>query len=174
MTRPETTKTVTATETYRGVELALVETFTPAWHEPAREYPAEHYNGRDHAAWTGPARDHADQTRRHVTIGARSSSRPTGTDTQVFAKLRKYVDLQIADEEVLPKVTALIANVKRSEDPPAAVALGDVVAIYAMGHWRRGLVTKVNKARVEVAYTTRSSGGRVFRKMEKPAELSTV
>lgn len=133
-----------AAESYKGHDLAITErtlTYT--------------YNHT-----TGETRERLD---RSAVIDGRSFRCPTGTVEQVTAKLRKTVDTWIADDEILPSLLAVVANV---EPGPVvdALAEGAVVAVHAMGYWRVGIVTAVKRTRVEVAYTTASSGGRVFRK----------
>jgi hypothetical protein len=151
MTTEITTRTI-ATDTYHGRELAIVET----------DYPASQYS----PAWT----------RRSAGIDGRTFRCPTGTPEQVFTKLRKSIDTDEADAAILPRLVELVRALPSKQAPPAwsatvAPAVGDVVYVRAMGKYRRGLVTKLGRTRVEVAYTTASSGGRVYRVTTGPAGL---
>jgi hypothetical protein len=88
-----------------------------------------------------------------------------GTPAQVEKKLAANLAERAADAAIIGRLTALVHNGDASQLVPATTLEVDAVAyVYAMGQWRRGLVTKIGRTRVEVAYTTASSQGRVFRK----------
>lgn len=165
--RPETVRTVVHTETYRGRELQIIEARTPAWVEPAHTFTT--YRGE--VVTLGP-NEYAEHTAFETKIDGRGFRAPRlGNVGKIAAKLRAYVDVDLADAEILSTVTQLIANADvetmktlRSPESLDDLPLGAVAWVYAMGQRRRGIVTKHGKSRVEIAYTTASSGGRVFRK----------
>jgi hypothetical protein len=108
---------------------------------------------------------HRDSTRKWAEIDRQSIRRPTGTDEQAVSKLRKVIDTQAADAELLSALVGLILVGGHRDKGVTAPAVGDIAGTYAMGRVRRGVITKVSRTRVEIAYTTASSNGRVFRKM---------
>ncbi|MDT4933453.1 MAG: hypothetical protein QOK11_1345 [Pseudonocardiales bacterium] len=160
-TRPAPVTTAVAAETYLGHEVAITETVVAAHIEPA-------YSGtfRDGTTYSRPAREVAEWRGCRAVIDGRSFRCPTGTDEQVLAKLRKSVDVQVADDAIRATLTAYIHATRDASDlaPVEAPVVGALVYVYAMGMWRRGVVTAVKRTRIEVAYTTASSNGRIFRK----------
>lgn len=99
---------------------------------------------------------------------------PTGDTKAVEKKLAAMLELEAQDDHLRPLLTRLIGRLG-AEVPLTglkdghATEVGQVALVPASGARRRGVVTKVTKTKVEVAYTTASSGGRVYRK-SVPAE----
>lgn len=91
-------------------------------------------------------------------------------------KLRKQVDIQRADEELLPKLRPLAdsrctVRGMPSWDNGAAPKIGDSAYVRARGMCRRGLVVAVARTRATVAYVTTSNPTRVHRKADRFDEL---
>ncbi|MBC9730693.1 hypothetical protein [Streptomyces sp. TRM68367] len=104
--------------------------------------------------------------------GTRTESRSADLDT-ALARARAKADERHADAEILPRLRPLIHSRKTSEHlekEGEPFTVDEVVYVYAMGAWRRGLVTKVGRTRVTVAYATTPSAeqDRVFRKASEP------
>jgi hypothetical protein len=140
------TTTVLAAETYRGHEIAV----------EATTYDASKFGER-------PA-----FTQRVARHDGREFRCPSGTDEEAMAKLRAHVDETLANDAIRPRLQAA-AGIAASLDGASVVyrstvALDDAVWIFAMGRHRRGLVTKVGRTRLEVAYVTPSNPERVYRK----------
>jgi hypothetical protein len=49
--------------------------------------------------------------------------------------------------------------------------VGDTAWVWGMNRWRRGILTKINAKRAEVAYTTPSSDGRIYRPVRAFADI---
>lgn len=96
---------------------------------------------------------------------------PAGTPAQVVKKIAAKLDTIDADAKIVGQLNRLIANDRDGLVTPEQVEVGQVASVHAMGHMRQGIVTRVTKTGAEVAYTTASSAGRVFRKVAKVAEL---
>lgn len=116
-------------------------------------------------------------SRHSLTLGGKAVTAPTGDLETVVKKMHQRIDLDAADREILPRLTTLVDARQSVEgfpgwDDGAVPAEGDVAYVYAMGRYRRGLVTKVTRTRATVSYTTASSQGRVFHKADKHAELA--
>lgn len=118
-----------------------------------------------------------------------------GTDPGRLAKkARKAIDIMLLDDEQRIAVTRLIGTKTKYEGddngtplPHAnrmdalmrltgtmgmkAPAVGDTAWVWGMNRWRRGMVTKINAKRAEVAYTTPSSDGRIYRPVRAFADI---
>lgn len=111
----------------------------------------------------------------------RSSQGVTGDAKTVTRKLSKSLDEWIANDEIRPRLCSLIGNLSRKEIRPveegalaflsSTPALDSVAWVYAMGYFRRGIVTKTTATHVEVAYTTAASGGVIRRKSAKISDV---
>lgn len=97
---------------------------------------------------------------------------PKAHDSMALAKL---IAGWIADDELRPQLVGVIGALSLDElavlPAPAAVEVGQLVWTQGMGRLRRGIVTSVGRSRVEVAYTTASSAGRIYRNRLPIAEL---
>lgn len=95
---------------------------------------------------------------------------PAGTAKQALAKIAKGLDEDDSNRELLPRVTALMsretANTRLVDPLTDELSVGDVAMVHGTGSWRRGVVVKVTAQKATVAYTTPSSGGRIFRKAD--------
>ncbi|MEU5834510.1 hypothetical protein ABZ820_12670 [Streptomyces diacarni] len=123
-------------ETYRGAELVIT-------HHPA---------GR-----RGPVtyREH-----HRATVDGRWITCPTGDVPAIAAKLRKVVDKEGTDAELLPKLLPLVDGRETGHGLTpidGMPALGDVLYVWGHGRYRRGVVTKVARKRVTVSYATNAS-----------------
>ncbi|MEU6331633.1 hypothetical protein ABZ851_30790 [Streptomyces sp. NPDC047049] len=139
-------------ETYRGSEITI--TFTPAT-ASGRQRRAAHHT---------------------ATLDGRPVDCPAGPVETVAKKLRKDIDIQHADEELLPKLRPLIDSLPNVAGMPgwddgAAPKVGDVAYVWARGMCRRGLVVDVARTRATVAYVTATNPTRVHRKADKFDEL---
>lgn len=106
--------------------------------------------------------------------GGRHVQCPKGDPETIVKKARGWIDTHHADQELLPTLTALIdarPNDRDLVDLDGTPHNGEKAYVWAMGRWRRGLVTKVARTRATVAYTTASSRGAVYRKAAKFADL---
>ncbi|MBP5926715.1 hypothetical protein F3K32_42680 [Streptomyces sp. LBUM 1483] len=110
-----------------------------------------------------------------LEYGGRQVECPKGDIETAVKKIRGLIDKSHLDRALLPKVVALI-DARQSVEGMAgfdgAPDMGDVAYVYAMGRYRRGLVTKVTRTRATVSYTTASSNGRIFHKADKHDELA--
>jgi hypothetical protein len=99
----------------------------------------------------------------------------TGDAQAVTRKLAADLATAAEDVRLLPQLVPLVRNGHLLDDQLVAVegtpTVGQVAYVYAMGRYRRGLVVKVARTRSTVAYTTASSGGRIFRKADAHADL---
>ncbi|MEV6403883.1 hypothetical protein AB0M58_13185 [Streptomyces bobili] len=146
-------------ETYRDIEFAI--TFKPGGCSDAddqgnRNYWADSYS---------------------VTYNGRGAPCPKGNLATVIKKVRGWTDTRHADNELLPKLLELVDARQSIEGMPGfdgAPKEGDTAYVWAMGRFRRGLVTKVTQSRATVSYTTASSQGRVFHKADKFDALATA
>lgn len=97
-------------------------------------------------------------------------------------KARKAIDVILLDDEQRRDITRKMASMDKSHKTPrnhdsrldvllrttAAIGLeppqvGDRAWVWGQGRWRAGMLTKINKSTAEVAYTTPSSSGRIYR-----------
>jgi hypothetical protein len=145
-------------ETYRGVEFTV--TFKPGGSDVTKE-------GRRHG-W-------ADQYQ--LTYNGRVVSCPVGDVKTIAKKVRGWIDTEHADKTLLPTLLGLVDARQSVEGMPgwddgATPKVGDTAYVYAQGRYRRGLVTKVARARATVSYTTASSQGRIYHKADKHDELA--
>ncbi|RPE39784.1 hypothetical protein EDD90_2802 [Streptomyces sp. Ag109_O5-1] len=145
-------------ETYRGIEFVII--FQPGT------------GGID-----GQGRGSVSADRFSIVYDGRGVTCPTGDVKTVAKKARGWVDQKHTDEALLPKLVGLVDARKSAEGMPgwdngAAPMVGDTAYVYAMGRYRRGVVTKVTKTSATVSYTTASSQGRVFHKADKFDELA--
>ncbi len=103
-----------------------------------------------------------------VKDNGRAYQAPTGDFNKVLKSLKANVDLAIEDAALLPTLVPLIrmvhAGLNMKIITPETAAVGTVAYVCAMGRWRRGVVTKVGKKLITVAYTTANSDGRIYRK----------
>lgn len=139
-------------ETYRGSEITI--TFHPA-----------------------TAGDRHRRLSHHTaTIDGRSADCPRGPAGTVTRKLRQKVDVQRADEDLLPKLRPLTDAIPNAAGRPgwdgdAAPETGDIAYVWSRGMYRRGLVVNVARTRATVAYTTATNPDRVHRKADTFHEL---
>jgi hypothetical protein len=107
-----------------------------------------------------------------VIDGEAGYAAPRGTAKQVLAKLAAKLDERRDNAELIGELTRLVSRDETGtvylDDAPS---VGSVVMVYAMGSYRQGVVVKVTATQATVAYTTASSGGRVFRKADKHSNL---
>lgn len=164
---------------------ALVAAFGPAPHE-AGEVHRETYRGIEWIVVFRPGGSEIDDAsgRGHtwsdlytLIYNGRVVTCPKGTVDTINKKVRGWIDTEHSDKEVLPKLLPLVDARMSVEGLPgwdngATPKIGDVAYVYAMGRFRRGLVTKVAKTRTTVSYTTASSQGRVFHKAAKHEDLA--
>ena len=140
------TTTVLAAETYRGHEIAV----------EATTYEASKLGER-------PA-----HTQRVARMDGWSFRCPSGTDEEAMTKLRSHVDETVANDAIRPRLQAVAGTATALDGASivyrSTVALDAPVWIFAMGRHRRGLVTKIGRTRLEVAYVTPSNPERVYRK----------
>jgi len=101
-----------------------------------------------------------------LRVDGRTVRRPAGTDEQVVAKMRKTIDRWHEDDEMIRDLSGLTH--KTADDLLAQGSLGEHVGdealVWAMGKGRVGRIISETKTGFVVAYTTPSSGGRVYRK----------
>ncbi|MHB9861938.1 hypothetical protein [Streptomyces sp. YIM S03343] len=115
--------------------------------------------------------------RYEVTYNGTRVAAPKGDVEVVAARVRGWVDLKRADEEIQPKLIALVDARTSIEGLPgwddgATPKTGDVAYVWGHGSYRRGLVIKVTRTRATVAYVTASNPTLVHRKADKFAELA--
>lgn len=97
---------------------------------------------------------------------------PKAHDSMALAKM---IGAKLDDDALRPRLLGVIGA--RSLDDlavlpaPTAVEVGQLVWTQGMNRLRRGVVTKVGPKRVEVAYTTASSAGRIYRNSLQLAQL---
>ena len=129
-------------ENYRGHQLRILTTDWPRSHGAGTLY-----------------------TRVSVWIDGRTFRTPSGTVDRLVRVLRHYVDRDIEDAALLPRLLAM-HDVQESRPVAAGgrVEPGAPAYVLAYRYWRRGLITAVGKTRVTIAFTTPASLGRVFRK----------
>lgn len=104
---------------------------------------------------------------------ARTFRAPKAHDSMSLAKL---IAGWLDDDALRPQLTGLIGArplTDLAELPaPAAVEVGDVVWTQGTGRLRRGVVVKAGRgSTVQVAYTTASSAGRIYRVSARVAQL---
>ncbi|MGW3308252.1 hypothetical protein ACWDG9_16890 [Streptomyces sp. NPDC001073] len=112
-----------------------------------------------------------------VTYNGQGVPCPKGDLATIAKKARSWTDTYHADRELLPKLMPLVDARQSVEGMPGfdgAPKEGDTAYVWAMGRYRRGLVTKVTQSRATVSYTTASSQGRVFHKAAKFDDLAAV
>ena len=109
------------------------------------------------------------------SIDGRVWRTPRGDLPVLVKKLRKVVDDWIADDAIADRVAAVIMNedhMTRTErdrlQPAGALDLDAVAWVHAFGARRQGIVTKLTRTRVEIAYATASNPG-VIRRATVPA-----
>lgn len=112
------------------------------------------------------------------------------TVTQLTTKARKYIDTVLLDNEQRPAITRKMASrigphthtlsresrldvLMRTTGaigmrPPE---VGDTAWVWGQGRWRSGMLTKITAKRAEVAYTTPSSNGRIYRPTRPHADI---
>lgn len=111
------------------------------------------------------------QKRLAIQEDGRTYRAPVGTGVALERKIRKGLEVQVADDELRPDLEQLIGGPAGETTEAADVSVRTIAYVFAMGRLRRGIVTKVAKTRAEVAYTTASSGGRIFRKSVPMTEV---
>jgi hypothetical protein len=96
--------------------------------------------------------------------GWASADRTDADIAKLAARGRKRAELIAADDAIRAQVVRLVGSAPAAELVRApAPAVGDVVYVHGMGRMRRGLVVKIGRTTVQVAYTTPSSEGRIYR-----------
>lgn len=159
-----------------GALAALVAAHRPA---PHREGPvhAETHLGREIIISFVPGNLNDASTapdRYTLTVNGRPVSCPTGDIATIARKIRVTIDREDADAELLPRLRALIDARTGStglEHFPAEPPMSGRAYVWAMGRYRRGLVTKLTKTRATVSYTTATSNGRVYHKTASHDDL---
>lgn len=154
----------------------VVAAYRPAPHKTG-EIHRETYRGVEFVVTFTPGEDTGRHDRYEVLYDGKPNETPKGDLPTIAKKVRAMIDQKHTDEELLPKLRPLADIVTSVEGFPGwdngtAPKVGDVAWVYAMGRYRRGLVTKVAKTRATVSYTTFSSNGRVFHKAAKFTELA--
>lgn len=100
--------------------------------------------------------------------GVRLNGAKSDDPQAVLKACHKVIDQDIFDRSVRSTVTSLIYATKVKAEIPTldrTPQVNDIAYVYAMGYWRRGLVTKVSRnGKATVSYTTSSSDGRIFHK----------
>lgn len=97
---------------------------------------------------------------------------------KAIKKGRDVVDQRIADAEIRPFAEQAIAVIPRAADAVIAATGQDVndfvprdrVWVYSRGNIRQGVVEKVGKTNITVAYVTKK-GGQITRKSFKPEQV---
>jgi hypothetical protein len=139
------TQNLTAGETYRAVQGGL---FTPT--------PCQNVNAPIGHALTSECFDLA-----------RAYSAPMCQPLPLAADLPVPAPAGDDDAELRARLVGVIGARPYSDldvlPRPSSVELGQLVWTQGTGRLRRGVVTGVGPKRVEVAYTTASSGGRIYR-----------
>jgi hypothetical protein len=100
---------------------------------------------------------------------------PIGDVAEIAKKTRARIDIMREDETLLPRLIRMAASSPTGHDVPPHIGgefrVGDTAWAWALGgRVRRGLVVKVTRTRVTIAYTTPSSRGVVYRKAVKQEE----
>lgn len=88
----------------------------------------------------------------------------------------------VQDSELLPDLRRLAASYNRDTTPVGFKEARDIrfcqegrpAWIHAMGRMRRGLITKVGRTNVEIAFTTDSNPTRVYRKTANPSKTTVL
>jgi len=141
---------VTRMETYRGHVVELVTTQHPG---STHTYECDGVPQVRHT----PAR-----TSLSARIDSRDFNRPVGDDEAVLRKLRAGLDTDEENREMLPRLER--AMHLAAEAPHRGIEVGELASVYAMGRSRTGHVVKLTARKATIAFTTPSSGGRVYRK----------
>lgn len=128
-------------------------------------------------------------TRLGAIGGRRVQIAKAATIEQAIKKARKHVDVELLDDEQRSTVTKAMASQTGPDSPLShdhrmdvlmrttatmgmrTPEVGDRAWVWGMNRWRRGMVTKINKSRAEVAYTTPSSDGRIYRPVRPFADI---
>lgn len=135
----------------------IVVQLVPAWDE-RREVS---YDGRTYlsGSYQPAPRLEATVDGRHFHVGTQDADK-------VLAKAKRDLDTAKANAELLPRLRAVIST--PGTEPTGTMAtngvrVGDIAWTYAQGRRRRGIVTKVGRTNVTVAYTTASAPTNVYR-----------
>lgn len=168
-------------ETYKGREVKVV-------HRPReeREYSSRsagfvvYLDGKTYQGGYFPTEICA----RHRDADGNRVFEPTGYSHETLIKRaakkgRQWVDASIADDEIRPYAEQVIAYIPRSDKDAAIGQVGtavtdfevhDRVWFYSRGNIRQGVVEKIGKTNVGVAYVT-SKGGQITRMSLKPGQV---
>lgn len=119
------------------------------------------------AEWNTTERTY-EGTRSQVLVdGKNFGEAPVGTAKVVLRKIAAKLDTIAEDDALRAELTRLIDRGYEGTEFAEATEVGAVVYVYAMGSFRRGIVVRVTATKAVVAFTTASSGGRIFRKDSK-------
>lgn len=101
-----------------------------------------------------------------LRVDGRTVRRPSGTDEQVVAKMQKTIDRWAEDDAMIGDLSGLVYRTADDllRDGSLGEHVGDEALVWAMGKGRVGRIISETKTGFVVAYTTPSSGGRVYRK----------
>jgi hypothetical protein len=163
---------------------ALLAAHTPVPHE-AGEVHRETYRGVEFVVVFRPGGSKIDEDGKRyawfdkyvLAYDGRGADCPKGDVKAIVKKVHGWIDTRHSDAELLPQLVALVDARQSAEGMPgwddgATPKVGDTAYVYAQGRYRRGLVTKVARARATVSYTTASSQGRIYHKADKHDELA--
>lgn len=99
------------------------------------------------------------------------------TPDKALKSAKGNVDVALANEALWPRLVEVVGSLSRNGELPemaqatAETPVNTVVWIYSRGGWRRGVVEKVGRTNLTVAFTTRgaieSQGKTVTRKSDK-------
>lgn len=119
------------------------------------------------AQWNTTERTY-EGTRSQVLVDGKNFGKaPVGTAKVVLRKIAAKLDTIAEDDALRAELTRLIDRGYEGTEFAEATEVGAVVYVYAMGSFRRGIVVRVTATKAVVAFTTASSGGRIFRKDSK-------
>lgn len=157
------TEALAAATVVRDVEHAgrrIVVKLVPAWDERTEET----HNGRTY--YSGSYRP---TERLELEVDGRPQHAGTQDADKLVKATVRAIDLEAANRLALPALRELVTTVHAIDltDLPTAaevgVRVGDVAWTHAQGRMRRGIVTKVARTNVTVAYTTASAPDNVYR-----------
>lgn len=102
-------------------------------------------------------------------------------EQRVKAEKQRLAEL-VEDAELVPTLRRIEASYTRDTLPIGYKEAGDIrlcqegspAWIHAMGRMRRGLITKVGRTTVEIAFMTPSNPSRVYRKSANPSKTTVL
>lgn len=124
------------------------------------------------------------------TRPAKAAGHKVRTADELTKKAQEFIDVAILDDEQRPTIQRKMASMDKSHKTPrshdsrldvllrttAAIGMsppqvGDRAWVWGQGRWRSGMLTKITAKRAEVAYTTPSSNGRIYRPVRKHEDI---